>query len=223
MSEGSRRYSPAIQDYLKMILTLEEAGLPASNQVLAERLSVAPASVTGMLRRLAELRLIIYAPYKGADLTNAGRKVAVEVLRHHRLLETYLAEALGFSWDQVHPEAERLEHVISEEFEDRLFELLGRPTHDPHGDPIPDRDGTFPVSPEATLATAKAGAAVVVSRVATQEPEILRYLTACGLVIGAEVSVLEQVPHDGPVRVRAGGAETSLDRELASRIRVQEG
>jgi len=204
-----------------MILKLEEDGVAASNQALAERLSVSPASVTGMLRRLGELHLVAYEPYRGANLTSAGRKVAVEVLRHHRLLETYLAEAMGFSWDEVHPEAERLEHVISEEFEDRLFELLGRPTHDPHGDPIPDRDGTFPVSPEANLATAEPGSAAVVSRVAAQEPDVLRYLTGRGLVIGAEVSVLEQAPHEGPVRVRVGRIETALDRRMARRIRIR--
>ena len=134
--------SSAVEDYLKAIFELGEA----KTQALADALEVSPASVTGMLKKLSALGLIEYERYRGVTLTPAGRKIALETLRHHRLIETYLAEALGYPWHEVHDEAERLEHHISEDFEDRIAEVLGNPTHDPHGDPIPGRDGSLPQS-----------------------------------------------------------------------------
>ena len=135
--------SGAVQDYLKTIYKLQEQGGAVSTSALAEAMGVAAASATGMVKKLAVLKLARHSPYQGVVLTKAGEKMALEVIRHHRLLELYLAEALGYSWDKVHEEAERLEHVISEEFEEKIFEALGRPTRDPHGDPIPTKDGTL--------------------------------------------------------------------------------
>ncbi len=152
--------SEAQEDYLKQLLLLEEAlGSPVSTQALAERLGVKPPSVTGMLKKLSALGLVAHAPYRGARLTEAGRRVALEVLRHHRLLETYLHQALGYGWEEVHQEAERLEHVISEDLEERIAEALGHPPFDPHGDPIPTRELALPQGRGLPLAEAPLGGA----------------------------------------------------------------
>src|SRR5690554_613503 len=164
------------EDYLKAILEL--GGTLVKTQELAGVLNVSPASVTGMLKKLAELRLIDYERYQGASLTTAGRKVALETLRHHRLLETYLAEALGYSWYEVHDEAEKLEHHISEEFEERIAELLGHPEYDPHGDPIPGRDGSLPGSQGRPLTELPTLSLLCVTRVERLPPETLRLLDA---------------------------------------------
>lgn len=199
----------AMEDYLKALFELGEAAVKPRD--LAQALSVAPASVTNMLDKLAALRLVTYAKYRGASLTPAGRALALEVLRHHRLLETYLAEALGYPWEEVHDEAERLEHVISEAFEDRVDALLGSPTHDPHGDPIPRRDGSLPATPGRPLAEFATGAPLRVVRVVDQRSETLHALAALQLRPGAGLVIAGR--EGGALWVRVDGDEPRLVSE----------
>jgi DtxR family Mn-dependent transcriptional regulator len=211
----------AVEDYLKAIFEVQRDQGKVATTVLAERMGVAPASATGMMKKLATLKLVRHNPYQGVVLTRAGEKVALEVLRHHRLLELYLAEALGYSWDQVHDEACRLEHVISEAFEDKIFEALGRPTRDPHGEPIPTKDGKMPSSDHEPLSDLQPGAAGTISQVRKSNPEMLRYLGARGLIPEAAIEVVEKAPFEGPLTVRTGNSSYVLGRQLASHIRVE--
>jgi len=193
--------SEAQEDYLKQVLLLGSGGegmgrledtLAVSTQDLADRMQVRPASVTGMLKKLAELGLVDYEAYRGVRLTEAGYKVALEVLRHHRLIEAYLHQALGYGWEEVHAEAEKLEHHISEAFEERIAEWLGHPSHDPHGDAIPTATLELPQTPlNRRLATLQSGALGVVARVATQDQDALNLLAHLGLKPGAVVELLE--------------------------------
>jgi DtxR family Mn-dependent transcriptional regulator len=215
--------SEAIQDYLKGIYHLEERDGSASTSALAAAMGVAAPSVTGMVKRLAALHLVDHTPYQGVALTPAGRKIALEVIRHHRLLELYLAETLGYSWDRVHEEAERLEHVISEELEEKIFEALGRPVRDPHGEPIPSRDGDVEVRELERLSDLEVGAGGIIGQVSETTPEILRYLGDRGLVPDTAVAVQEKAPFDGPITIRAGAATHVLGRQLASHIRIHVG
>src|SRR6478609_10671794 len=174
--------STAVEDYAKAIYALEQRGeRPVTTNALAERLSVTAASASGMCKRLGELGLVTHVPYKGVELTQAGERVALEVLRHHRLLELYLAERLDVPWDRVHDEAEVLEHVLSEELEALIAAKLGHPTHDPHGDPIPSADLELVEEPHASLASLDAGDRGVLVRVSDAEPEMLRYLAERGI------------------------------------------
>jgi DtxR family Mn-dependent transcriptional regulator len=170
----------AIQDYLKTIYKLGDARQRVSTNAIAERMKVSQASVTGMLKKLSDLKLITHVPYYGVKLADAGQKIALEIIRHHRLLELYLAEALGYSWDQVHDEAEKLEHHISEEFEDKMAEVLGNPTIDPHGAPIPTKDGQIEESPLVCLTKTESGQKVRIAQVSDNDPEMLRYLAGIG-------------------------------------------
>jgi DtxR family Mn-dependent transcriptional regulator len=213
--------SEAVQDYLKTIYTLQEQGGAVSTSALAEAMGVAAASATGMVKKLAGLKLARHNPYQGVVLTKAGQKMALEVIRHHRLLELYLAEALGYSWDRVHEEAERLEHVISEEFEEKIFEALGRPTRDPHGDPIPAKDGTLVGGTHERLSEMEPGATGVIRRVSDRNAEMLRYLALRGLVPDATLEVVEKAPFNGPITVKTGEASHVLGRDLASHIHVE--
>jgi len=215
--------SEAVQDYLKTIYTLQEQGGAVSTSALAEAKGVAAASATGMVKKLAGLKLARHNPYQGVVLTKAGQKMALEVIRHHRLLELYLAEALGYSWDKVHEEAERLEHVISEEFEEKIYEALGRPTRDPHGDPIPTKDGTLVAGSHERLSDMQPGATGVIRRVSDRNAEMLRYLALRGLVPDAAVEVVEKAPFNGPITVKTGEASHVLGRDLASHIQVESG
>ena len=208
-----------IQDYVKELYKLQ-AGGRASTSALAERMSVAPASATAMLKKLAGLGLVDHEPYRGARLTPAGERVAIEVIRHHRLLEQYLAETLGVAIDAVHAEADRLEHALSEELEALIDASLGFPTHDPHGDPIPTAELAFAPTDVMPLATLDTGATATVRRVPDSDTDLLRYLVGLGLVPGAEVTVAAIAPFGGPVTVRAGGDEYAISRELAGRIGV---
>jgi DtxR family Mn-dependent transcriptional regulator len=211
----------AVEDYLKTVFELQRDQGKVATTALAERMGVAPASATGMIKRLASLRLVRHDPYQGVLLTRAGEKVALEVLRHHRLLELYLAEALGYTWDQVHDEADRLEHVISEEFEAKIFEALGQPTRDPQGEPIPSKDGRMPAADHESLSELQAGATGVISQVSKSNPEMLRYLGERGLVPEAPVEVLEKAPFNGPITVKTGETSHILGRDLARHIRVE--
>jgi DtxR family Mn-dependent transcriptional regulator len=215
----------ADEDYLKVIYQLgqEQPGQPVTTQAIAARMNVQPASVTNMMKKLAHLRLLEHTPYRGVELTPAGQKAALEVIRHHRLMELYLSEVLGLPWDKVHAEAERLEHVLSDELEDRIAAKLGYPTTDPHGDPIPTKEGVIQETPAVRLADLPAGAGAVVRRVPDRDPALLRYLGDIGLVPEARIDVLEILPFDGPIVVRVGAAGTPqyLGRELAAAIRVE--
>lgn len=213
--------SQAVEDYLKAIFEVQRDHGKVATTVLAERMGVAPASATGMMKKLASLKLVRHNPYQGVVLTRAGEKVALEVLRHHRLLELYLAEALGYTWDQVHDEACRLEHVISEAFEDKIFEALGRPTRDPHGEPIPTKDGKMPSTDHEPLSDLQPGAAGTISQVRKSNPEMLRYLGARGLIPEAAIEVVEKAPFEGPLTVRTGNSSHVLGRQLASHISVE--
>ena len=215
--------SEAIQDYLKAIYKLQLAGGAVSTSALAEAMGVAAPSATGMVKRLAGLKLVRHHPYRGVLLTKAGEKVALEVVRHHRLLELYLAEALGYPWDKVHEEAERLEHVISEEFEEKIFQVLGQPTRDPHGDPIPGKDGTVTAEAHDRLSDLPPGASGVIRQVSDSDAEMLRYLGARGLVPDAAVKVLEKAPFNGPITVQTGKTSHVLGRDLARHVWVSAG
>jgi DtxR family transcriptional regulator, Mn-dependent transcriptional regulator len=213
--------SEAVQDYLKAIYKLQEQGGVVSTSALAEAMEVTAASVTGMVKKLAGLKLVRHNPYQGVVLSKAGQKMALEIIRHHRLLELYLAEALGYSWDKVHEEAERLEHVISEEFEEKIFEALGRPTRDPHGDPIPTKDGTMITTDHERLSDLEPGAKGIIRQVSDGTAEMLRYLGTRGLVPDTAFKVLDKAPFNGPLTVRTGHTSHVLGRELARHIWVE--
>ena len=190
---------------------------------LASSLKVSPAAVTKMMRRLTAMRLVNHSRYRGVRLTTAGRKVALEIVRHHRLLELYLTQALGYPLDRVHAEAEILEHAISEDFEESIDRLLGYPELDPHGDPIPTRSGSVPKALGAMLSNAEAGDKLVVCRVSDANVELLRYLVSLGLVPQATVEVVEKLPFGGPVKVRVGAAaaEHFVGGEAARHVFVE--
>jgi DtxR family transcriptional regulator, Mn-dependent transcriptional regulator len=214
--------SSSIEDYAKAIYALEErAGDPVSTNALAERMCVTPASASGMVKRLGELGLVEHKPYHGVSLTERGRRVALEVIRHHRLLELYLVESLGVPWDQVHKEAEVLEHVLSEELEELIAAKLGDPTHDPHGDPIPTRELTIERTSTVTMQALKAGDRGTFTRVSDSEPEMLRYLAERGIAPGAEFEVVEKQPFNGPLFVRFDDHVHVLGGSLARAIRVE--
>jgi DtxR family transcriptional regulator, Mn-dependent transcriptional regulator len=208
----------AAQDYLKAIYVLESEGERVTTSALAARMGVRAPSVTAMTKRLAELELVERAPYRGVVLTDSGRRGALEVLRHHRLLELYLVNRLGLSLDEVHAEAELLEHALSEELEAKIDAELGFPTHDPHGDPIPDRDLRLEHNAGLTLVDLEPGASGSVARVPDGDGELLRYLAELGLVPGAAVDVVSHAPFGGPVTVRTERGEHAISRELAGRI-----
>jgi DtxR family transcriptional regulator, Mn-dependent transcriptional regulator len=212
--------SEAIQDYLKEIYKLQAAGERATTSAIAGRLGVAPSSATSMLKKLAALGLAEHAPYRGAELTEPGKKIALEVIRHHRLLEQYLAETLGVGIDAVHAEADRLEHVLSEELEERIDEALGFPTHDPHGDPIPDAELNLDRSRLRSLAALAPGEEATVRRVPDGDADLLRYLATLALIPGGRVRMGRSEPFDGPVRVTVAGSEHAISRELAGLIGV---
>jgi DtxR family Mn-dependent transcriptional regulator len=208
----------AVQDYLKAIYALEAAGERVTTSALAERVGVSAPSATAMTKRLAELGLVERAPYRGVELTETGRRGALEVLRHHRLLELYLVDRLGLSLDEVHAEAELLEHALSEELEAKIDAVLGFPTHDPHGDPIPDRELRVSKAHQRTLLDCEPGAPATIARVPDGDAELLRYLGDLALVPGLDAEVVSIAPFGGPVTVRTGTGEHAISRELADRI-----
>jgi DtxR family Mn-dependent transcriptional regulator len=215
------RHSDAVEDYAKAIYAIAlRTGGPVSTNDLAERLSVTPASVSAMSKKLADRGLVEHVPYRGVQLTDDGEKVALEVLRHHRLLELYLAEHLGVPWDRVHDEAEALEHVISEDLEARIAAKLGNPTHDPHGDPIPDAQLRIEEGETRSLADLEAGDRGEFVRVSDTDPAKLRYLDERGVRLGDRFEVLERQPFGGPLTVRFGEASHVLGGGLADAMRV---
>jgi DtxR family transcriptional regulator, Mn-dependent transcriptional regulator len=221
LTTGSRpELSPAVQDYAKAIYAIESREGVASTTALAERLGVRPASVSGMLHKLDALGLVVHERYRGVRLTESGRKVALEVLRHHRLLELYLAESLGMSWDAVHAEAELLEHVISEELEEVIAAKLGNPTLDPHGDPIPTRELTITDVSSRSLYALEPGEVGIFIRVSDSDPGMLRFLEERGIVPGVSLELIEKQPFEGPLFVRFGDEVHVLGATLARAIRV---
>lgn len=220
----SQAISEAIDDYLKAIFEIAGEQGRANTAALAKRLSVAPASVTGMLRKLAEQDppWISYEKHRGARLTEHGRQRALEVIRHHRLLELFLHDSLGYSWDEVHDEAEKLEHAISETFEERISERLGNPEVDPHGHPIPRKDGTIPERREISLLDLGVKAEATVSRVSDSDPAILRYLSELGIKPGVRLVLTDRGPFDGPLMLRVQGTpeNCALGPRVAAEIYV---
>jgi DtxR family transcriptional regulator, Mn-dependent transcriptional regulator len=212
--------SDAIQDYLKEIYKLATGGERVSTSALAERQGVSAASASAMVKKLAVLGLVEHAPYRGVVLTHAGEQVALEVIRHHRLLERYLAEALGVPWDQVHDEADNWEHVLSEDLEERIDRMLGYPTTDPHGAPIPGRDGTMAPPVRERLADLRPGQSATIAEVSDHDSALLRYLGEMGLYPGARVEVLAVAPFGGPLTLRLGDAEHAVGREVAGFVSV---
>ena len=214
--------SSAIQDYAKAIYALEQRGEGAvTTNALAERLGVSAASASGMVKKLDSLGLVEHVPYRGVVLTKHGLEVALEVIRHHRLLERFLAEELGVPWDRVHDEAEVLEHHLSEELEELISAKLGHPTIDPHGDPIPTADLQIVEVDTVSLAVLEPGAAGTFVRISDADPEMLRYLGARGIAPGDELEILDKQPFGGPVFVRFGDAVHALGGQLAEAMRVQ--
>ena len=214
--------SPAVEDYAKAIFSLQaRVATPVSTNALAERLGITPGSVSAMLRKLDELGLITHVPYRGVRLTAAGRRLALEVIRHHRLLELYLAEQLGVPWDRVHAEAAVLEHVLSEELEELIAAKLGNPTRDPHGDPIPTPDLRLVEPDTLALDALETGARGTFVRVSDSDPEMLRYLVEQGIALGDRLEVAGRQPFDGPVLVRFGDQELPIGGRLARAMRIE--
>ncbi len=216
-------YTQAVEDYLKTIYELQTHHATVSTTMLAEHLSIAPASVTGMLKKLAEMRLVDYERYQGVTLTPAGEKIALEVVRHHRLIELYLAEALGVPWDQVHDEAEKWEHVISEDIEDRMDAALGYPTTDPHGAPIPTRQGEISTSTKRVpLTDLRVGQSATIAEVSDHDPALLRQLGKMNLYPQTGITVLAVAPPDGDITIRADDVRFVLPHDTARYILVSD-
>jgi DtxR family Mn-dependent transcriptional regulator len=215
--------SSAVEDYAKAIYALERRSGDAtvSTNALAERLGVTAASASGMVKRLGELGLVEHQPYRGVSLTEDGRRVALEVMRHHRLLELYLVQSLGVPWDRVHAEAEVLEHVLSEELEELIATKLGDPTIDPHGDPIPSRELEIEERPTRSLQSLAIGDRGVFTRISDSDPDMLRFLAEHGIAPGDHFEVIDKQPFDGPLFVRFGDDVQVLGGELARAMRVE--
>jgi DtxR family transcriptional regulator, Mn-dependent transcriptional regulator len=226
MQKPIQELAPRISDCLKLIYTMQEQGQKVSTSAVSERLRVSDATATMLFKDFDTAGWVEHIPYRGVRLTSLGEQKAKEVIRHHRLLELYLTRELGYTWDKVHDEADRLEHVISEEFEDRLDQLLGYPTIDPHGDPIPSKDGLMVDRDGQKLSVVQEGQIRRILRVSDQNPEKLCYLGKLGLYPDTQLEVLERAPFGGPLRVRIGQApqqsEAMLGIELAEHILVSE-
>lgn len=213
----------SVEDYLKAIYRLSPEGRPAATSDIARLLDLSAPSVSGMVKRLSELGLLEHIPYKGVQLTEAGRRAALRMVRRHRLIEAYLVQFLGYGWDTVHVEAERLEHAVSDTLVERMAAALGHPVVDPHGDPIPGADGSIHEPACTPLADVDIGETVEIRRVDESEPERLRYLALLGLVPGVVLTVLDHQPFGGPVTVQSAGERHSIGAELAQVVLVVAG
>jgi DtxR family Mn-dependent transcriptional regulator len=218
--KGTPELSAPVEDYLKVIFELETSHGAAGTNEIATALGVAAASVSGMIRRLAEQGWISHERYRGVRLTRAGRRAALRTIRRHRIIEAYLTTALGYPWDRVHDEAERLEHAASEELIDRMAAAIGEPSTDPHGAPIPTREGTLVEERFVSLATIPVGERVRIQRVGDRDAEQLRYLAELGITPGREVEVVARAPFDGPINLRVGRVVRSIGPALARQIAV---
>ena len=212
--------SAAVQDYVREIYKLQTESGHVKTSTLAHRMGVAPPSATAMIKKLASQGLVDHQPYRGVRLTRTGERIALELLRHHRLLELYLVRTLDLGIDAVHAEADRLEHALSERLEDRIDKALGSPTQDPHGDPIPDAKLRIVQSKSKRLTELEPGEEATVLRVPDGDGELLRYLASHALVPGQQVQLIKAEPFDGPVTLRADGRETAISRQLGEQIRV---
>ena len=210
--------SRSVEDYLKVIYQLTQTGVPASTTAIADALDLAAPSVSGMVKRLAEAGLVEHQPYKGVTLTRDGRHGALRMLRRHRVIETYLVSHLGYTWDNVHDEAENLEHAVSEDLVQRMSFMLGDPQFDPHGDPIPAADGRMVDVMTTALPDIGDGETVTISRVDTGSAERLRWLAGAGLVPGVRITVLDHQPFNGPITVSLDGERRVVGRELAVQL-----
>ena len=220
--KSERAFSQAVEDYVKAVYELQQAQRPVATTELAARVGASPAAATKMLKHLASLGLLEHTLYYGARLTDSGERIALEILRHHGLIELFLHERLGYSWDEVHHEADVLEHYISERMEERLANLLGDPALDPHGEPIPTRDGLVAALRGTSLAEAEPGAALTVLRVADRDPAALQYLQRLGIALGIQINVLEKQPFNGPLTLAINSETCVIGRELADYIFVEE-
>ena len=209
-----------VEDYLKTIYELEARSGAAATSEIAARLSLTPASVTGMVRRLARQGLLTHEPYRGVRLTELGRRNALRILHRHRILETYLSQVLGFPWDEVHEEAERLEHAASDALIERMAAALEHPESDPHGAPIPTADGKIDERSHIALSDLDVGESAVMVRVSDKNPSMLRYLAEIGLQPGVSLRLLERAPFDGPITVRIAGSELAIGPSLAAQVLV---
>ncbi len=218
------RPSPSVEDYLRTIHGLGERGAAITNTTVAQRLGLSPSSISGMLNKLAQLGLVTHVRYRSIELTEQGRELAHDVLRRHRLIETFLVEELGYTWDEVHDEADTLEHAVSDNLVEHLAAKLGDPTHDPHGDPIPAADGTVHTPPSQLLDQIAPGTVGTVARVWDTDPELLRYLTDNGLTLGTRIELVERQPFGGPLVVRVGDTDATetvfLGTEIASALLI---
>ena len=205
----------SVEDYLKAIYQLSPEGRPASTSEIAGLLALSPPSVTGMIKRLSEHGLLEHVPYRGVQLTKAGRRAALRMVRRHRLIEAYLVEFLGYSWDTVHEEAERLEHAVSETMIERMASALGNPAVDPHGDPIPSADGSIHELASTALSDVPVGETVEIQRVHESQPERLRYIASLGLRPGVQVTVVDRQPFDDLVTISVGHQRQVIGRELS--------
>jgi DtxR family Mn-dependent transcriptional regulator len=210
--------SRSVEDYLKVIYHLTEAGEPASTTAIAEALDLAVPSVSGMIKRLAEAGLAEHLPYKGVTLTGDGRRAALRMLRRHRVMETYLVSCLGYTWDNVHDQAEKLEHAVSEDLVERMSRALGDPHFDPHGDPIPAANGQIIDVTTIRLPDVAVGETVTIARVGTSAADRLRWLAEAGLVPGARITILDHQPFNGPVTLSLDGARRVVGRDLALQL-----
>lgn len=211
----------AVEDFLKAVYLLERQQSPVATTTIAAELGIKPPSVTEMARKLAAHGLLKHQKYKGIRLTEAGRRIALEVIRHHRLIEMYLTEALGYTWDEVHEEADRLEHVISEQFEARIAAAMGHPDHDPHGDPIPALDGSLPMQELTTLPEAVPGQPCLIHRITDQSPEMLRHLSGLGLVPGAQIVVTGHISPSGTIDLLIEDIASTVAADIARHILVK--
>ena len=218
--KGSELLTRSVQDYLKAIYKIEGKGTVSTTE-LSKELEVSGASVTGMLKRLSKMGLVDYNSYKGVKLTTRGEKVSLEIIRHHRLLELFLKEELGYKLDRVHEEACRLEHFISEEFADKITDILGNPKFDPHGHPIPTKEGKMPTIHEVALSQVEPGKTAVIRRLSDTDPKLLGYLEEIGLTPNTKVSVMSKSPFNGPITIKHANAEKVIGYEVAGKIFVE--
>ena len=219
-SQGETSYSEAIEDFLKAIYLLEQEHERVQTSMLAEALNITAPSTTEMAKKLAKANLVVHEPYRGIGLTPAGKRVALEIVRHHRLIELFLVEALGYTWDEVHEEAERLEHAVSERLAERIAEYLSDPDYDPHGDPIPSAEGTVDERQLTSLAEWEIDQPGTVARLVDQSPEMLRYLAEKGLVVGASVAVTARDPFEGPLTLVVDGSEQIIGLSVARHVLI---
>ena len=219
-TDVSESLTAPAEDYLKAIYAIGRGSSAAATNEIAQRLAIAPASVSGMVRRLADQGLLAYERYHGVRLTESGRRAALRTLRRHRVIESYLAEALGYPWDRVHDEAERLEHAASDELVDRMAATIGEPEVDPHGAPIPTRDGSVDETEYTSLAQLAVGASGVVVRVSDEDPAMLRYLAELSILPGKKLTLKARAPYDGPITLTLGRQELSIGPALAANVLI---